>query len=337
MDADFARGTSLHAVCIFGPTGSGKTDLALELARWLPLEIISVDSAMVYRQMDIGTAKPSAAQRQSVPHHLIDIRDPWESYSAGCFRADALGLIESVNRRGRIPLLVGGTLLYFRALMEDLASLPSADVATRARIGSEADELGWPAMHARLTALDPVAAARIAVNDRQRIQRALEVYDLTGRPISEWQRQPGRPHGVRFSCVALWPADRAALYTRLDQRLEAMVREGLVEEVAHLRALPGITVGSPAMRAVGYRQFWQYLDGQLAFGEAQRQAAVATRRLAKRQLTWMRATPADLRLQVPRPDSARTVAEWLADDRGVALAPAMQYHGPTERMPGNGV
>ncbi len=301
----------LLAACLFGPTGTGKTELALRLAAEFPLEVISVDSAMVYRLMDIGTAKPGLAERAAVPHHLIDIREPWESYSAGQFQADALRLIAEIQGRGRLPLLVGGTLLYFRSLLRGLAPLPPADAEVRARIEQEAGERGWPALHADLARVDPAAAARIAPSDRQRIQRSLEVFRLTGRPISGLQAAPDPAAGVRFLRIALRPSDRLALYRHLDERLRSMLRNGLVEEVQRLRRLPLMTADRTAMRSVGYRQIWQYLAGDFGIGEAERRAAVATRRLAKRQLTWMRAEPADLALEMPAGDAPGQVAALL--------------------------
>lgn len=310
----------IHAVCIFGPTGTGKTALALELAGEFPVEIISVDSAMVYRQMDIGTAKPGSAERAAVPHHLIDILDPWESYSAGQFRRDALQLIDEIRERGNLPLLVGGTLLYFRALLHGLALLPEADETTRGHIEQEAARLGWPALHARLAQVDPAIAARLAVNDRQRIQRALEVFSLTGQPLSVLQAKAGEAAETGFLRIALRPADRQGLYRSLDARLTEMLRAGLVEEVQRLQRLPLMRAEHPAMRAVGYRQIWRYLAGETDLPEAMRQAAVATRRLAKRQLTWLQKEPAELQLEVPAADTAQRIAAQL-DRAGVSRQP----------------
>ncbi len=316
MDADRTRGDALpaqrpFAVCLYGPTGAGKTDIALRLADLTPLEIISVDSAMIYRLMDIGTAKPAAAERAAVPHHLIDIRNPWESYSAGEFRADALRLIPEICGRGRLPLLVGGTMLYFRALWRGLAPLPKADRAVRAELARAAGQHGWKALHEELARVDPAAAGRITPSDRQRIERALEVFRLTGRPISRLQAERDAAPRVRLLRIALWPSDRAQLYRVLEERLRAMLRAGFVEEVRRLRALPQMSADCPAMRAVGYRQLWQHLAGQFDFTEAERRAAVATRRLAKRQLTWMRADPADIDVPVPAEDAAARIAGVL--------------------------
>jgi len=309
---DTAQEAGPLAVCIYGPTGVGKTALALRLAAQLPVEIIGVDSAMVYRHMDVGTAKPGPRERAAVPHHLVDIRDPWEAYSAGKFRADALRLIPEICGRGRLPLLVGGTMLYFRALWRGLAPLPQADPATRREIADTAGRQGWKALHEELARIDPQAAGRINPSDRQRIGRALEVFRLTGRPISTLQAVAGRTTGVRFLRIALWPADRAQLYRALDERLHAMLQAGFLDEVRTLRGLALMSCDRPAMRAVGYRQLWQHLAGESDLAEAGRQAAVATRRLAKRQLTWMRAESADLDLAVPADDAAARIAGLLA-------------------------
>ncbi len=283
------RDTALHCLCITGPTASGKTDAALELAERVPIEIVSMDSAMVYRGMDIGTAKPGAAARAAVPHHLIDILDPAEPYSAGRFARDATAAIRAIAERGRLPVLVGGTLLYLRALRDGLAALPRADRAVRARLDAEGAAAGWPALHRRLAEVDPAAAARIAPTDPQRIQRALEVYELTGRALTDLQRSSdgaGRPHVV---AVALVPDDRAVLAARIEQRFDAMVAAGFVAEVERLRARGDLTPDMPSIRAVGYRQVWEYKNGAYDWPEARRRALAATRQLAKRQLTWLRA------------------------------------------------
>jgi tRNA dimethylallyltransferase len=299
------------AVCIAGPTATGKTALALHLADRLPAEIISVDSAMVYRGLDIGTAKPSPDVRRSVPHHLIDIRDPWQSYSAGAFARDALALIEAIHAAGRVPLLVGGTLLYFRSLMRGLAPLPAADPGVRARLDARAAAEGWPALHAELARVDPDAAGRIAPNDRQRIQRALEVHALTGRPISTWQREPAVTPQVDFTCIALLLSDRGALHARIAERFDEMLAQGLLDEVRSLRALPGMHGDLPSMRSVGYRQFWRYLDAACTLDEATRDAVTATRRYAKRQLTWLRSEPEFLPVDAHGPRLANRVLNRL--------------------------
>lgn len=278
----------VDCVCITGPTACGKTDLALALAERVPLEIISMDSALVYRGLDIGTAKPSAKVRAQVPHHLVDIVEPTEAYSAGRFARDAAALIDAIRGRGRLPVLVGGTLLYLRALRDGLSVLPRADEAVRAALDREAAERGWPALHERLRQVDAEAAARIAPSDRQRIQRALEVHALTNRPITELQRAPtgGQRHGVL--ALALVPESRTDLAVRIERRFDSMVAAGFVEEVGRLRARGDLRPDMPAMRAVGYRQLWRYLDGACSWDEARAKAIVATRQYAKRQLTWLR-------------------------------------------------
>ncbi|HET7204869.1 MAG TPA: tRNA (adenosine(37)-N6)-dimethylallyltransferase MiaA [Steroidobacteraceae bacterium] len=278
------------AVCILGPTCSGKTALALELAGRFPLEIVSVDSALVYRGMDLGTSKPSAVERAAVPHHLIDVCEPSEAYSAGRFRRDALECIAHIRARGRVPLLVGGTMLYFRALTHGLAPLPEADAAVRREIDAEARSAGWAAMHARLAQVDPVAAARIRPLDAQRIQRALEVWRLTGERLSELQRR-ATPAPYTLARFALMPVSREALYERIDQRFDAMLAAGFLDEVRRLRERGDLDPDLPSLRAVGYRQLWQHLDGRATLEEAAAAARQATRNLAKRQLTWLRADP----------------------------------------------
>lgn len=299
-------------ICILGPTGSGKTALALAAAVRFDVEIISVDSAMVYRRMDIGTAKPGAAERAQVPHHLIDTREPWESYSAGEFRDDALRLIADIRQRGRTPLLAGGTMLYFRALGQGLAKLPSADPVLRAGLDAEAARQGWPALHARLSRVDPAAAARIAATDRQRIQRALEVFMLTGKPLSLLQAEPDRAlPGLRR--LALLPGDRQRLHSGLERRLQDMLSRGFLDEVRGLKSDSRLSASSPAMRAVGYRQLWAHLAGETTLAEAQRQALVATRRLAKRQLTWLRGEQPDLLLDPQSADCEELALAAFSD------------------------
>jgi tRNA dimethylallyltransferase len=292
-------------VVLTGPTGAGKSALALQLAEYLqdtlPLEIISVDSAQVYRGMDIGTAKPDAAQRAQLPHHLIDIRDPAEGYSAGAFVRDALEAAEQIHRRGHQPLLVGGTMLYLHALYHGLAALPMADAAVRRQLDAQAQQQGWPALHAELARIDPGAAARIAPTDAQRIQRALEVWRITGVPISQWQQ---RTHGAReryrWLRFALLPeegaAARAALRARLAVRLSGMLEAGLLREVEQLYARGDLTEQHASVRAVGYRQLWRIFSSGVAPSEAQQAALTATAQLAKRQLTWLRREPEWVRL-----------------------------------------
>ena len=272
-----------------GPTGVGKTDRALRLAEQAPIEIVSVDSALVYRGLDIGTAKPPKALRARIPHHLIDICDPAESYSAGRFVADAMASIRAIHERGRVPLLVGGTMLYLRALLFGLAPLPRAAPELRGQLDARAAKEGWPALHAELARLDPEVAHRIAPKDSQRIQRALEVCLTTGRPISELQRGTSSPlAGLTVRQWALVPTDRSVLHERLEERFHGMMKAGFLEEVRALRARGDLTARCPSMRAVGYRQLWAHLDGVCDLTEAVRRGVVATRQLAKRQLTWLR-------------------------------------------------
>ncbi len=278
-----------RALILTGPTGSGKSAWALRLAGELPIEIISVDSAQVYRGLDIGTAKPSAAERAQVAHHLLDLRDPAERYSAGDFVADASAKLREIHARGRLPVLVGGTMLYLRALLRGIATLPRASQELRAQIDAEARERGWPAMHAELQRVDERAAARIHPNDPQRIQRALEVYRLTGRGISEWQAGTRAPiAGVRWLRFALIPGDRQLLAQRLAQRFDAMLAAGLVEEVRALYGRGDLHADLPAIRAVGYRQLWDFCAGSCELARATQLAVTATAQLAKRQLTWLR-------------------------------------------------
>ena len=277
------------AIFLMGPTASGKTAVAVELAQQLPLEIISVDSALVYRGMDIGTAKPDADTLRIAPHRLIDIRDPSEPYSAAEFRDDALREMETVCKRGNIPLLVGGTMLYFRALELGLSRLPGADDEVRARLAAEARDAGWAAMHERLRRIDPNSAARIHANDPQRIQRALEVYELTGQSLTELcAGGRERPTAYRFLKIILAPDSRALLHDRIRQRFDSMLAQGFLDEVRRLHARSDLHPGLPSMRAVGYRQAWAYLDGKLAQNEWPERAVIATRQYAKRQYTWLR-------------------------------------------------
>ena len=280
-----------------GPTASGKTRAALALAAHLPAEIVSVESAQVFRGMDIGTAKPDAAQRSTVPHHLIDILDPDTSYSAARFAQDAAAAIRAITGRGRIPILTGGTMLYFKALREGLSDLPAADPAMRTVIEGMALDIGWPALHATLASLDPLTAARLDPNDAQRIQRALEVCWTTGRPMAEVIAEARRrPAPFRFVPIALEPGDRAVLHQRIAARFEAMLELGLIGEVRQLRATFSLTPAMTSMRCVGYRQTWEYLDGAFGLATLRERAVAATRQLAKRQLTWLRAMPGVIRL-----------------------------------------
>ncbi len=281
------------AILLMGPTASGKSALALALAQRFPVEIVSVDSAQVFRGMDIGTAKPDAATRACVPHHLIDIIDPTDAYSAARFRGDALAAIAAIRGRGRVPLLVGGTMLYFKALREGLSALPPADAAVRARIDARAREVGWPALHAELVRLDPRTAARLAPNDAQRIQRALEVHALTGVPLSTQHGTREIDRGLgQIVPLALVPGDRGKLHAAIAARFDAMLAAGLVDELRALRRRYALTPDLPAMRCVGYRQAWEFLEGKVDASTMREKAIAATRQLAKRQYTWLRATSA---------------------------------------------
>ncbi|MFM9970305.1 MAG: tRNA (adenosine(37)-N6)-dimethylallyltransferase MiaA [Burkholderiales bacterium] len=281
-----------NAVFLMGPTASGKSQLALELSLRFPLEIVSVDSAQVYRGMDIGTAKPNASELAAVRHHLIDIIDPTEAYSAARFREEALGLIHDIESRNHLPLLVGGTMLYFKALREGLSDLPQANAAIRAQIDREALDIGWHGLHAQLMKLDPKAGTRIKFGDTHRIQRALEIYRITGKTLSaltlgkETHLAP-----LRSLCLALVPADRAHLHRRIAQRMQSMFNMGLIEELRQLREQFALTANMPSMRCVGYRQVWEHLEGELGAEELLDRSIYATRQLAKRQLTWIRSTP----------------------------------------------
>jgi tRNA dimethylallyltransferase len=301
----------LRGLCLTGPTACGKTELALALAAEFPFEIVSMDSAMVYRGMDIGTAKPLPDVLQRFPHHLIDIRDPEDTYSAGEFRTDAVAAFASIQSRGKWPLLVGGTLLYLRALREGLADLPQRDARLREAIDAEARVHGWPAMHERLRRVDPESAARIKRSDRQRIQRALEVHSLTGRPLAELTRRGAQSAvpKLEIAVLAVVPADRRVLARRIEQRFDGMVDRGFVEEVRRLRARPALDARHAAMRSVGYRQIWGYLANDYEWHEARRRAIVATRQLAKRQMTWLRSDRSYDSLPAFAPDLGRQVRE----------------------------
>ncbi|WAC64635.1 tRNA (adenosine(37)-N6)-dimethylallyltransferase MiaA [Pseudoxanthomonas sp. SL93] len=282
------------ALAIMGPTASGKTAFALEVAERFDGEIVSVDSALVYRGLDIGAAKPTGEERAHVPHHLLDVRDPWQTYSAAEFAQEARQAMDDIAARGRLPVLAGGTGLYFQALLEGLAAMPPADPALRQQIAAEAQARGWPALHADLAQVDPAAAARIHATDPQRIQRALEVFRLTGTPISQWQREArGQRLPYRVLKLVLAPADRDVLHERIARRFDLMLAQGFLDEVRGLRALPAmqavpVPLDLPAVRAVGYRQAWEWLDGQGSAADFRERAIAATRQLAKRQLTWLR-------------------------------------------------
>ncbi|WP_233233407.1 tRNA (adenosine(37)-N6)-dimethylallyltransferase MiaA [Bordetella sp. LUAb4] len=318
----------LPIICLAGPTAAGKSAATLALAQRWPLEIINVDSATIYRGMDIGTAKPSPEEQRQVPQHLLDIRDPAQSYSAAEFRADALALIAAIHARGRIPLLAGGTMLYYKALRDGLDDLPPADPVLRAELDVRAAQSGWPALHAELARLDPITAARLAPNDSQRIQRALEICLLSGRPMSALLSKASRGDSkigataaaaglsadadadadtddqpsYRYVTISLEPSDRLRLHERIAQRFDAMLAAGLVDEVRALKARGDLHPGLPSVRCVGYRQFWDYLDGTTDLAEARERGIAATRQLAKRQITWLRAQP------------DRTIVDCLAGD-----------------------
>ena len=306
------------AIFLMGPTASGKTTLAVELVKRFPLEIISVDSALVYRGMHIGTAKPAAELLRQAPHRLIDIRDPSEGYSAAEFREDALAAMADITAQGRIPLLAGGTFLYFRALESGLSDMPAADAGVRARLEAEAERDGWEALHARLAAVDPLAAGRIHANDPQRIQRALEVYELSGRPISDFhEQQQDDVLPYRLLKLGLVPEDRAVLHEQIQLRFMQMLADGLVEEVRTLYSRGDLTPELPAMRAVGYRQVWAFLAGNSGYDEMVEQAIVATRQYAKRQMTWLRSEAGLECYPVAVPPTLESVCqrleEWLSE------------------------
>jgi tRNA dimethylallyltransferase len=300
------------AVLVMGPTAGGKSALATTLAHRFPVEIVSVDSGAVYRGMDIGTAKPTAAERAAAPHHLIDLVDPTEAYSAARFCADAHALLRAIAARGNVPLLVGGTMLYFKALREGLSDLPEADPRLRAAIEAEARERGWPALHAELARVDPGTAARLEPADAQRIQRALEIWRATGVPMSQLVGRGRRAPPLRLVPIALVPGDRAELHRRIAARFERMLAAGLVEEVAALRRRHALHAGLPSMRCVGYRQAWAHLDGGYDRATLRDRGIFATRQLAKRQLTWLRAMPDAIALDCLAPDLAARATDVVA-------------------------
>ena len=304
-------------ICLAGPTASGKTAAALTIAERHPCEIISVDSALVFRGMDIGTAKPSAAELAAVPHHLIDIRDPLNAYSAAEFVRDAQALIVDIATRGKLPLLVGGTMLYFKALFDGLDDMPAANPEVRAALDAEAAEKGWPAMHAQLAEVDPITAARLAPGDSQRIQRALEVFRISGLPLSHFhaasaaiKTEAARADSTRSrALISLEPTDRAWLHGRIAQRFDAMLAQGFLDEVQALRARGDLHLDLPSMRCVGYRQAWEALDGLWPMAELRDKSIFATRQLAKRQITWLRSMP---QRQVVAADAPDALAQVLA-------------------------
>ena len=279
-------------IAIMGPTASGKTAAALEIARHIPSEIISVDSALVYRDMNIGTAKPSAEELASAPHHLIDIIDPVESYSVAQFRKDTERLVTDIQSRGKLPILVGGTMMYFNALKNGLDDLPGADPAIRAELDAEAERIGVPGLHARLAEIDPETAARLKPNDSQRIQRALEIYALSGETMSAlFARQTKTGPAFEMLAISLEPGDRSVLHQRIAHRFDVMLENGFIDEVASLKLRPDLHANLPSIRCVGYRQVWDYLDHLTSYEEMRERGIIATRQLAKRQLTWLRSMP----------------------------------------------
>ena len=301
----------LTAYALLGPTASGKSSLALAAAERLPLEIVSLDSAQVYRGMDVGTAKPGAAERARVPHHLLDLVDPDQSYSAWRWREDALRAINEIFSRERIPLLVGGTMLYYRALVGGLDALPGADAGVRAEIDADAARRGWPALHAELARVDPETARRLKPNDAQRVQRALEVWRVTGKPLSALHGRSVDRLPFKIRGLALFPSDRALLHRNIEQRFDSMLEAGLVEEVRSLKKRFRLSASLPSMRAVGYRQVWDYLDGTASKAEMRERAVAATRQLAKRQLTWLRSFPELLRLDAGGAQHAAVALDLL--------------------------
>lgn len=326
--------SKLPVILLMGPTASGKTDLAIALSKHLPVELISVDSALVYRGMDIGSAKPSAAEQAEVPHHLIDIRDPAEPYSVADFIVDAERAIQAIHERGKIPLLVGGTMLYFRALLDGIAEMPAADAEVRAQIEREAAEQGWPYIHAQLAAVDPETAAEIHPNHSQRLSRALEVYRVSGKTMAQLRQQQHAQPQDRAFCerfevrqLAIAPRDRATLHLRIAERFDKMLVSGLVDEVRQLYMRGDLHPDLPAIRAVGYRQVWDYLDGKLNYDEMRERGIIATRQLAKRQFTWLRGWST----------SAQSQLHWIRTetDQGFSLTKeeivhcALNFIGPT--------
>ena len=313
--------TAPALLCIAGPTASGKSAIARAIAEQWPCEIINVDSATIYRGMDIGTAKPSREERALVHHHLLDILDPLEAYSAAAFRHDALECVTQIRARGRLPILVGGTMLYFKALREGLNDLPTANPEIRKELESDAAALGWPAMHARLGDIDPVTAARLSPNDSQRIQRALEIWRISGKPMSELLNAPEQiDQPLKTVTLSLEPVQRSHLHQRIALRFDQMLDEGLIQEVEALRARGDLYTDLPSIRCVGYRQLWSMLDGEVTKALAREQAIAATRQLAKRQLTWLRSLPERLTVQadVPGADAkALAIVGQLIDDRTI--------------------
>lgn len=305
---------SNYVLCIMGATATGKTDLAIRLAETLPAELINVDSALIYRNMNIGTAKPDTATLAKFPHHLIDILDPSESYSVAEFCEDASREIENSFQQNRCPILVGGTMLYFNALQKGISDLPSADDTTRAQLAREAKKIGWPAMHKRLQSIDPQAADRIKATDPQRISRALEVYELTGKPMSElWKAQAKPSHHYQFINIALTTSDRPRLHQRIETRFDQMLANGFVDEVMALYQRGDLTLDHPSMRCVGYRQVWEYLAGELDYDSMREKAIIKTRQMAKRQMTWLRGMEDIIEIDCFSDNIAEQVVKHLPD------------------------
>ena len=311
------------AIILLGPTASGKTAVASELVKSLSCEVISVDSAQIYKGMDIGTAKPDAETLRRVPHHLINIIEPHETYSAAKFREDALTLMREIDERGNIPLLVGGTMMYFRALIEGMNELPEADPMVRLLIDTMAEENGWPAVHAKLAEVDPETAARLNPNDAQRVQRALEIFHITGKPMAEWL---AKPKYVYFPYtpikISLVPGDRAVLHERIAARFDAMLDAGLIQEVKNLREEYALEASMPSMRCVGYRQVWQHLNGEFGYDALREQGVAATRQLAKRQLTWLRSMDDLTEFDCLAPDLPDLVLQYIRQELEALFAGA---------------
>jgi tRNA dimethylallyltransferase len=304
---------TLPIICLTGPTAAGKSAAARAVAAHWPIEVINVDSATIYRGMDIGTAKPSKAEQQRTPQHLIDILDPADRYSAAEFAQDSLCLTADILQRGRLPLLCGGTMLYYKALREGLNDLPAANAQIRADIDHQARQSGWPALHRQLQAFDPITAQRLAPNDSQRLQRAIEIYRITGQPMSTLLNAERAPQDTyHYVTISLEPSDRGVLHTRIERRYRQMIEDGLITEVQALHERPDLHTGLPSMRCVGYRQLWDYLDGASNLDQATEQAIAATRQLAKRQLTWLRAQPKRHIIDCLAQDAASQVVDQIA-------------------------
>ncbi|ALO37926.1 tRNA dimethylallyltransferase [Alcaligenes faecalis] len=301
----------LPILCLAGPTASGKSASTHILAQHWPIEVIVMDSATIYRDMDIGTAKPSAEEQAAIPHHLLDIRDPAESYSAAEFATDATRLIQEIRARGHYPVLCGGTMLYYKALREGLNDLPQADPAIRQQLDERAQEIGWPGMHEELTRIDPVTAARLAPRDSQRIQRALEIFHISGKTMSDWLKDKAQPQegSHQYVTMSLEPEDRSWLHKRIAVRYHDMIEQGLLQEVEKLYQRPDLHPGLPSIRCVGYRQLWSYLDGEVSLDQAIEQAIAATRQLAKRQLTWLRSEPERQQFNCQNPQAAEQIVQ----------------------------